>query len=189
MVGETCLFVLALKQLLKKNGSKIFVWVEDRFTNYLTNWEWIRIRVDGRIRVEYRYVGTWKFWIRKEKFADSKISEYSRRCAASRASLQQAVWRRSCQRSSDGVFRLKRKKIPRNPGSNPEPRTRTCRILTFLLCHYTTTRTRQNSKIPKNLNGDTSKLSFLTVTSGHFFPKKSNSRVKTWKAKRSQSGS
>ena len=70
-----------------------------------------------------------------------------------------------------GVFRLKRRKIPRNPGSNPEPRTRTCRILTFLLCDYTTTRTRQNSKIPKNLNGDTSKLSFLTVTSGHFFPK------------------
>ena len=77
------------------------------------------------------------------------------------------------------VFRLKRRKIPRNPGSNPEPRTRTCRILTFLLSHYTTTLTRQNSKIPKNLNGDTSKLSFLTVTSGHFFPKKSNSRVKT----------
>ena len=25
-------FVLALKQLLKKNGSKIFVWVEDMFT-------------------------------------------------------------------------------------------------------------------------------------------------------------
>ena len=25
VVGETCLFVLALKQLLKKNGSKIFV--------------------------------------------------------------------------------------------------------------------------------------------------------------------
>ena len=69
------------------------------------------------------------------------------------------------------VFRLKRRKIPRSPGSNPEPRTRTCRILTFLLCHYTTTRTRQNFKIPKNLNGDTSKLSFLTVTSGHFFPK------------------
>ena len=84
------------------------------------------------------------------------------------------------------MFRWKRKKTQR--------RTRTYRILTFLLYHCTTTRTRQNSKIPKNLIGDTSKLSLLTVTSGHFFlffffQKKSNSRMKTWKAKRSQSGS
>ena len=59
------------------------------------------------------------------------------------------------------MFRWKRKKTQR--------RTRTYRILTFLLYHCTTTRTRQNSKIPKNLIGDTSKLSLLTVTSGHFF--------------------
>ena len=80
----------------------MFAWAEDRFTNYLTNWEWIRIRVDGRIRVEYRYVWTWKFLNPQRKICGLKISEYSRRCAASRTSLQQTVWRRSCQTSSDG---------------------------------------------------------------------------------------
>ena len=56
--------MLSAKQLLKKNGENIFAWAEDRFINYLTNWEWIRF--------EYATCGRGKFGIRKEKFADSK---------------------------------------------------------------------------------------------------------------------
>ena len=43
MLGGT---ILSLKHLSKKTGDKIFAWAEDRFTHWLTNWEWIRIRVD-----------------------------------------------------------------------------------------------------------------------------------------------
>ena len=64
--------MLSAKQLLKKNGENIFAWAEDRFINYLTNWEWIRISVDGQIRFEYATCGRGNFGIRKEKFADSK---------------------------------------------------------------------------------------------------------------------
>ena len=41
--------MLSVKQLLKKNGENIFAWAEDRFKNYLTNWEWNRISVDGQL--------------------------------------------------------------------------------------------------------------------------------------------
>ena len=62
--------MLSAKQLLKKNGENIFAWAEDRFINYLTNWEWIRF--------EYATCGRGKFGIRKEKFADSKrLSGYA----------------------------------------------------------------------------------------------------------------
>ena len=64
--------MLSAKQLLKKNGENIFAWAKDRFINYLTNWEWIRISVNGQIRFEYATCGRGKFGIRKEKFADSK---------------------------------------------------------------------------------------------------------------------
>ena len=64
--------MLSAKQLLKKNGENIFAWAKDRFINYLTNWEWIRISVNGQIRFEYATRGRGKFGIRKEKFADSK---------------------------------------------------------------------------------------------------------------------
>ena len=64
--------MLSAKQLLKKHGENIFAWVEDRFINYLTNWEWIRISVDGEIRFEYATCGRGNSGIRKEKFAYSK---------------------------------------------------------------------------------------------------------------------
>ena len=64
--------MLSAKQLLKKHGENIFAWVEDRFINYLTNWEWIRISVDAEIRFEYATCGRGNSGIRKEKFAYSK---------------------------------------------------------------------------------------------------------------------
>ena len=64
--------MLSAKQLLKKNGENIFAWAEDRFINYLTNWEWIRISINRQIRFEYVTCGRGNFGIRKEKFADSK---------------------------------------------------------------------------------------------------------------------
>ena len=45
--------ILSAKQFLKKNGKKMFAWVEDRFTN----WEWLQIVVDGQIRFEYATCG------------------------------------------------------------------------------------------------------------------------------------
>ena len=59
---------------------------------------WIQIRVD----VEMFESAKKNLWIQKYQGTCGGASEYSRRCGASRTSLQQAVWRRSCQTSSDG---------------------------------------------------------------------------------------
>ena len=63
---------------------------------------------------------------------------------------------------------LKKKENRAQPRVEPGPLA----FYTFLPYHYTTTPTRQNSKIPKNLSRDTSKLSFLNCYIRTFFSKK-----------------
>ena len=61
---------------VKKTGDKIFAWAEDRFaiswrTESESGYVWT-----GKFDLSTDTCGRGNFWIRKEKFADSKISRY-----------------------------------------------------------------------------------------------------------------
>ena len=74
----TCGTILSTKQLLMKNGQKIFAWAVDRFKNLLKNWEWIRIHVEGQIRFEYaKWEGGTIFESAKK---DMRIQKYPDTC-------------------------------------------------------------------------------------------------------------
>ena len=60
----------------RKNGEENIALAEDHFSNQLTKWEWFRVLVEEKVQFEYAVCGRGSFWIRKEKFADSKISRY-----------------------------------------------------------------------------------------------------------------
>ena len=60
----------------RKNGEENIVLAEEYFSNQLPKWEWFRVLVDEKVQFEYAVCGRGNFWIRKEKFADSKISRY-----------------------------------------------------------------------------------------------------------------
>ena len=63
-------------QKMQNKMKTFFALAEDHFSNQLTKWEWFRVLVDEKVQFEYAVCGRGNFWIRKEKFADSKISRY-----------------------------------------------------------------------------------------------------------------
>ena len=79
----TCGTTLSTKQLLMKNGQKIFAWAVDRFKNLLKNWEWIRLHVDGQIWFEYAKCGRGTIFESAKK--DLRIQKYLDMCERGRA--------------------------------------------------------------------------------------------------------